>query len=336
MFPEEKEPMPVVKEIENKCLLCERNTRFRLVEESKGYLIYACPLCGGQFVSPMKAPDYNLLYKEEIGGFSYKKHTSLSPERYLALFSSASYLVRIKIVLSLLKKYNIQGKLLDIGSSQGVFCRLVSDTAGLEVFAIDPSDEAIKFAREKFHIKNAFTCSIRAIPRFLSDFDVITALEVIEHIEEPNFLLNKAFELLKPGGYLILSTPNNENVGVMMGRREAGDYPPHHLSRYCRKTLRYMLNHSGFDCVDILNIPIDRHIIGHILAPKIIEQLALGKDELSIIHTKPNKIIRWLIGLPFFLRASQLLGDAAAFFLDHIFPHRGATLIAVARKPYVS
>lgn len=84
--------------------------------------------------------------------------------------------------------------------------------------------------------------------------DVIVAAEVIEHLENPRAVARDCFRLLRPGGTLILTTPNNEtwrSLGALLMRGHYaafgdGSYPAH-LSALLRKDLGRLLTEAGFD-----------------------------------------------------------------------------------------
>ncbi|MCX5696554.1 MAG: methyltransferase domain-containing protein [Candidatus Omnitrophica bacterium] len=319
---------------EDKCLICSRQSKLHFVESFKKYSIYSCSLCKGQFAIPMQAGDYGSLYRPGGGGdFTYKNHVALKPDAYVSIYAASPF---IRIVLSFLKKYNPKGRLLDIGCSQGAFARLVSDM-GFEVFGIDPSSEAIKYARENYSLSNTFVSTIDDIPAGLADFDLVAALEVIEHLERPASLLRKSFQLLKPGGRLILTIPNNESLEVKFGRRPSVDYPPNHLSRYSKQTIRCLLEYSGFDSVAIHTSPIGRWTIGNIIAPGIIRQLSCeGGMDMSVCleedRSKGPRVLN-LLRLKPLLGLSRLMGDIISFLVKIFFPVQGDHIVAIARKP---
>lgn len=55
-------------------------------------------------------------------------------------------------------------------------------------------------------------------------FDVVFALEVIEHIENPRFMVRDIDRILKPGGRLVITTPNNENIRGFVSLIVRGHY----------------------------------------------------------------------------------------------------------------
>jgi 2-polyprenyl-3-methyl-5-hydroxy-6-metoxy-1,4-benzoquinol methylase len=78
-------------------------------------------------------------------------------------------------------------------------------------------------------------------------FDVITLWHVIEHLRHPEQTLRKIFELLKPGGMLLVGTPNVTSVwSKLFGRYWDGLHIPFHLYLFNSDTLSRALAAAGF------------------------------------------------------------------------------------------
>jgi SAM-dependent methyltransferase len=98
---------------------------------------------------------------------------------------------------------------LDLGSGSGYGAAELSRTARF-VCGVDISQDAMAYARDRFPLPNlAFlAASAAAVPFRDSSFDLITAFEVIEHLEDWPGLIREAHRLLADDGVFILSTPN--------------------------------------------------------------------------------------------------------------------------------
>lgn len=101
-------------------------------------------------------------------------------------------------------------KILDIGCGNGLFLDFCNK-AGFRTVGMDISKDAINEAEEykgtKFIVHNAMA---RSYPFPKNYFDVITAFDLIEHLEKPNLLLLNIYKHLKPGGIAYLITPNGK------------------------------------------------------------------------------------------------------------------------------
>ncbi|MCX5695997.1 MAG: methyltransferase domain-containing protein [Candidatus Omnitrophica bacterium] len=102
-----------------------------------------------------------------------------------------------------------KGKVLDLGCGDGNCAKRLKDS-GFEVVASDMDIERFKYRNLiKFEASNLE----RSLPFPENSFDYILFLEVIEHLYNPDFVIGQISRLLKPGGALIISTPNILNLG---------------------------------------------------------------------------------------------------------------------------
>lgn len=115
-------------------------------------------------------------------------------------------------------------RVLDAGCGSGYGAAALARSAA-EVTGIDAAGDAIQYAREHFGAANVrFEQGLcNALPD--GPFDLITAFEVIEHLEDWRGLLEEARRVLAPGGRFLVSTPNK--LYYAESRREAGANPFH-------------------------------------------------------------------------------------------------------------
>jgi ubiquinone/menaquinone biosynthesis C-methylase UbiE len=102
-----------------------------------------------------------------------------------------------------------QARVLDIGCGTGYGTAELAQDA-LSATGIDLSAAAIAYAREHYPLPNTtfIAASATAIPFAPASFDLITAFEVIEHLEQWHDLLIETRRLLHPDGMFLVSTPN--------------------------------------------------------------------------------------------------------------------------------
>jgi SAM-dependent methyltransferase len=101
------------------------------------------------------------------------------------------------------------GNVLDLGCGDGYGSALLAEKARW-VLATDISEEAVRRARRQYRKGNlAFAVMDATAPAVLAGrFDLVCAFEVIEHLEDPERFLAQVKHLLRPRGFLLLSTPN--------------------------------------------------------------------------------------------------------------------------------
>jgi len=111
----------------------------------------------------------------------------------------------------------IEGKeILDVGCAAGRLCKKMANM-GFKVHGIDMLEDSIEIAKEFSNSPN-ITYEVHDLlkqPFPDNSFDCITFLETIEHVENPGLFLREFHRILRPNGFLILSTPNATSLKNM-------------------------------------------------------------------------------------------------------------------------
>ncbi|NQS90069.1 methyltransferase domain-containing protein [Patescibacteria group bacterium] len=196
-----------------------------------------------------------------------KKYTRLEFEQLVAqLLNQARNDSRILTALKM-----VEGKkVLDLGCHIGIFSNILAENAK-DVVAIDSLQEEIEKARifnQRAEIDYKYG-DIFEMNLADNEFDSIVFLEVLEHVSEPERFLKEFLRILKPGGSLIISTPNALSyINILYNlfffskkkrlrhidslsseHRNTGTQLDHIYSWDFRTLLRYLLR-SGFEYSD--------------------------------------------------------------------------------------
>lgn len=117
---------------------------------------------------------------------------------------------RINIALDMIKDRKGQIiKYLDIGCADGRITKLLSKYIGAEeVYGIDISNSLLRSARLKGIRVLNLDVDKESLPFRSNYFDLVTVFEVIEHLFDPDFVLQEIYRVLKSRGLLLISTPN--------------------------------------------------------------------------------------------------------------------------------
>jgi len=136
------------------------------------------------------------------------------------------------------------GRVLDVGCGSGLFL-LAMQQLGWTVCGVEPNSTAVEFVRQTLQIE-AYEGDIFAFPE-VETVDLITFWDVLEHTHSPTAVLRRAFQLLKPQGYLALNVPNWASIERRLFReRWIAIDAPRHLYHFTPQTIAAMLEVSGF------------------------------------------------------------------------------------------
>lgn len=139
------------------------------------------------------------------------------------------------------------GMALDLGSAHGTMAELLQQQC-FRVVASDIAKQAFKACKEKKLHTISLDVEKDRFPYPDDSLDVITCLELIEHIRSPDHLLKEAHRCLKPGALLIISTPNI-NWWWLRFKHLCGHFAihdPDHITFYTPTTLSKLCEDHGF------------------------------------------------------------------------------------------
>lgn len=122
-----------------------------------------------------------------------------------------AYANRRKHTLQLIQKVAKPGaKILDVAAAQGNFSLLLAEM-GYDVTWNYLRGELIDYVKLKCEYgKITYAQGDIFTLNFDAQFDVVLIAEVIEHVAHPDDFLRKIAQMLKPGGHIVMSTPNGE------------------------------------------------------------------------------------------------------------------------------
>jgi len=137
---------------------------------------------------------------------------------------------------------------LDYGSGSGYGAYLLSKTAK-SVTAVDVNKEAILFSKNKYS-KNNLKFKCISDLKLEDKYDIITSFQVIEHVADDKKFIQEIKQFLKPGGVLLISTPNKKDRLFNIIQKPWNIY---HIKEYSNITLKNILG-VFFNDIEILEI----------------------------------------------------------------------------------
>lgn len=141
-----------------------------------------------------------------------------------------------------------RARILEVGVRDGSFGALAAQD--YEYVGIDPASVAARHARARG--LEVYCASLSSFVNTGPAFDAITLFHVFENMADPHDALARIKDLVKPGGVLFLSTFDTEGLIYLFSesRRMARNFRTH-LVLYSRSALIELLEHSGFEIIDI-------------------------------------------------------------------------------------
>lgn len=260
------------------CVICEEvmTDLIRLPEHRQ------CPTCGTIALRKTHHANSNLLYGVEYfdgtqqsdtggkSGFSIDDVESIGAPR-------KKYFDRFAELIA--SDAPINAKLLDFGSGIGGFIRSINGVRpDLVCKGLEVNEEVAKLAQSR---------GVNVVSKIHGDeqFDVITMIDVIEHLNDPIEAFNVISDVSSMGTKILISTPNAGSTNFKLFGKSWGLFtPPEHVRYYNVEGLRRLLLKFGWQITD-------HFTFGH-----------LFHNERSSAETWKGKVARKLFGIGFVYR----------------------------------
>jgi len=139
-----------------------------------------------------------------------------------------------------------KGSLCEIGCYTGIFLEQARQQ-GWDVCGVELSDWARTIASERRGLR--CYSSIEQARQASSLFDSVVLWDVIEHVPDPRSMINQAYNMLKPGGTLGLSTIVLDSLSARVLRHKYPFLMEMHLIYFTRMTLTRLLEECGLEVI---------------------------------------------------------------------------------------
>ena len=234
------------------------------------------------------------------------------------------FVARRRLIASLLDaRYSRDGRLrlLDIGCGTGAMLDMLAPFG--EVVGADFAPQALEFCRARGRENDRHypltRADVRRLPFADDSFDAVTAMDVIEHIDDDKAASSEIFRVLKPGGRLFVTVPA---YGFLWSEH---DEALHHYRRYTVPHLKDVFQRVGFQVSKIsytvtsLFPPIAAYRLLSNALPKRREN---GEKKADLVQVSPP-----------INQALQSLSDWETRLVGRTNLPFGVTVVCVAEKP---
>jgi SAM-dependent methyltransferase len=206
---------------------------FRITDSAYGSTadIYQCTHCGFRQSSTLRDV---LHFYEQMGDDEYEA-------------TRAARLLQARMLLRHIARYRPSGRLLDVGAGSGILIQEAL-SAGYQAEGIEPS-------RSLFEQGLAYDLPLHhgvlpsaAVP---GPYDVVTLIDVIEHVNDPVNLLTQAAGLLSANSIFFIVTPDVSSLAARLLGWHWWHYRIAHIGYFNRDSLGLALRRAGLEILDV-------------------------------------------------------------------------------------
>lgn len=233
------------------CPICGVQTKELAVDRYGKFDLIPCSHCKTEYSPIRKMADYDDMYE---GDYTHYVSEDKSADQLVENYLKQTRFEPFIDLMQTLKGKNLS--YLDFGCASGFLVEYAKRN-GFDSYGVDISNKAIEFGQNKFKLGKRLSVGtkIQGIKGFPKKYDIISSIEVLEHLENPNDFAKEVAQSLNEGGYWFISTPNRNRIQFKCGVKntkkhgglESGDYPDEHLQRYRPESHRYIVEAAGLE-----------------------------------------------------------------------------------------
>ncbi|MFA7402484.1 MAG: class I SAM-dependent methyltransferase [Pelobacteraceae bacterium] len=214
------------------CMICGMTEPVHVSEVGR-YPLYKCRGCGLEFLRPQ--PDgVNLARIYQDYYRSWNIAGSLAEVSSMKQRTFGGYLRRAAMYVS-------SGRLLDVGCATGDLMTVARDM-GFDVFGVEIAPQGVAMCQARFGADRISPKPLEKGDFPVNYFDIITLSDLLEHIPEPRSFLETVTHLLKPGGVLMVVTPDTSTWIRSVSGAAWPHYKEEHLWYFNRSNIRKFLS----------------------------------------------------------------------------------------------
>jgi SAM-dependent methyltransferase len=209
------------------------------------FSIARCPECALEFLAPQ--PDPREIAEIYSADYYIPWDMSRSENGITARMKRLTFARRLRE----LRQLTGPGPILDVGTATGFFLDEAIAEGSFVPYGIELSEYAGRIAREKFGAERIHIGTIETAPFPPGFFSAVAMSDLLEHVPDPDGVLRRAYELLRPGGIAMIMTPDTASLSRrLMGQRWT-QFKLEHLFYFSPASMRRLAARCGFRVLSI-------------------------------------------------------------------------------------
>lgn len=224
------------------CPICSSN-KFKFFLKRFGLDYYKCESCTHKFLSPR--------IKEEKAGELYGIEKSMTNVYKQDLQSEVDKL-KFQYGLDLIEDFSTKekGSIVDIGCGAGQFIKLAAKIGWDTAIGIDINEKFLKVPQNKKGVQ-FINSEFRNLDlkKLNFEIDCVTMWDVLEHVYDPVKMVKEISASLSDEGLLFILVPNSESLASRIIREKSPSFCWQHVSSFSAKSLKFLLENNGFECL---------------------------------------------------------------------------------------
>jgi SAM-dependent methyltransferase len=210
---------------------------FQITDDRYGLMlsIFECQDCG--FWQCLDVPDTTEYYRTlEDTGYESSRKERMQQARLI-----------LKKVMKVMGREAKGLRLLDVGAGSGILLEAASEL-GFAAEGVEPSAWLRKAGQAH---GSKIIADIISHPEVSGPYDVVTLIDVIEHVSAPLEMIRSAALLLKPAGIIVIITPDVQSIAARLMGWKWWHYRIAHIGYFSKSNLELILSNNGFHTLSI-------------------------------------------------------------------------------------
>jgi SAM-dependent methyltransferase len=220
------------------------------------------------------------------------------------------------IAWALRRYFPSASNLLEVGCGTGfVLSSIKARFPEIELSGSEIYCAGLGIAQRRAHGAALFQMDARAVP-FVSEFDVIGAFDVLEHIGDDELVLRQLHRALRPNGGILITVPQHQFLWSPV------DEAAHHVRRYARSELEAKVRKAGFQVIKVTSFV--TLLLPVMMLSRMLKRLPKANDDPIAELRTGGRLVNLVLGLVMSVERMFIrLGITLPF---------GGSLLLVARK----